>query len=90
MESPSCIACEGEQGGTFFRYGGLILFVGYISLVMRTVKSFCADCYYSLRQWTVQSVTVDCTVCRNETYGLLSQSVKGDRKKCFNGTEKKT
>lgn len=83
MESPSCIACEGEQGGTFFRYGGLILFVGYI-------RPCHADCYYSLRQWTVQSVTVDCTVCRNETYGLLSQSVKGDRKKCFNGTEKKT
>ncbi|MBU8979872.1 hypothetical protein HKQ48_18275 [Bacteroides vulgatus] len=57
---------------------------------MQTVKSFCADCYYSLRQWTVRSATVDCTVCRSETYGLLSQSVKGDRKKCFNGTEKKT
>ena len=62
---------------------------GISGLVMRTVKSFCADCYYSLRQWTVQSVTVDYTVCRSETYGLLSQSVKGDRKKCFNGTEKR-
>ena len=45
---------------------------GISGLVMRTVKSFCTDCYYSLRQWTVQSATVDCTVCRSETYGLLS------------------
>lgn len=74
MESPSCIACEGEQGGTFFRYGGINTFLSGISgLVMRTVKSFVRTVTivfgsgpYSLLQWTVRSAVVKHTdYCRS-------------------------
>lgn len=71
MESPSCIACEGEQGGTFFRYGGLITFCrvyqalscGLLSLFVRTVTIVFGSGPYSLLQWTVRSAAVKHTDC---------------------------
>ena len=44
---------------------GLSLFIPFdLSLLYR------AD-YYRLRQWTIQSVVMDCIVCRSRLYGLL-------------------
>lgn len=39
------------------------------------IKSFDRADYYRLRQWTIQSVVMDCIVCRSRLYGLLQRTV---------------
>ena len=67
MESPSCIACEGEQGGVFLGMGVntfcrvyQVLSYGLLSLFVRTVTIVFGSGPYSLLQWTVQSIAADC------------------------------
>lgn len=42
-----------------------------LSLFILLIKSFDRADYYRLRQWTIQSVVMDCIVCRSRLYGLL-------------------
>ena len=73
VESPSCIACEGEQGGVFLGMGVntfcrvyQVLSYGLLSLFVRTVTIVFGSGPYSLLQWTVRSAVVKHTdYCRS-------------------------
>ncbi len=44
-----------------------------LSLFILLIKSFDRADYYRLRQWTIQSVVMDCIVCRSSV--LLQRTV---------------
>jgi len=46
-----------------------------LSVFVLSIMPVCQSDYYSLRQWTVQSATVDRTVCYGGLYSLLSETV---------------
>ena len=52
-------------------------------------KPFLTVTYYRLRQWTVQTTIVDCTVCHNGLYSPLAETVLHDLIKELSRTEEK-
>ena len=72
-------------GHNILRKSGSLIILGDLNIISQTKgrisripgagKAFLTEDYYSLRQWTVQSATVDCTVHCIEPYSPLPETV---------------